>query len=303
MIRRRLAIIPGVPIRHPDAPPENELYAPVEWRSAGEFEDILYEKAEGIAKITINRPEVRNAFRPQTLAELREAFGQARDDLEVATIVFTGAGTEAFCSGGDQRIRGDDGYIGDDEVARQGVGRLDVGDLHVQIRRTPKPVVAMVAGYAVGGGHILHLVCDLTIAADNARFGQTGPRVGSFDGGFGTALLARNVGVKRAKEIWFLCRLYDADEALGMGLVNAVVPVAELERETVAWCREMGSLSPLALRLLKASFNAAEDGLTGLQQLSHDATLLFYMTEEGQEGRNAYVEGRRPDFSKFPKRP
>jgi naphthoate synthase len=303
MIRRRLAIIPGVPIRHPDAPPENELYAPVEWRSAGEFEDILYEKAEGIAKITINRPEVRNAFRPQTLAELREAFGQARDDLEVATIVFTGAGTEAFCSGGDQRIRGDDGYIGDDEVAQQGVGRLDVGDLHVQIRRTPKPVVAMVAGYAVGGGHILHLVCDLTIAADNARFGQTGPRVGSFDGGFGTALLARNVGVKRAKEIWFLCRLYDADEALGMGLVNAVVPVAELERETVAWCREMGSLSPLALRLLKASFNAAEDGLTGLQQLSHDATLLFYMTEEGQEGRNAYVEGRRPDFSKFPKRP
>jgi naphthoate synthase len=303
MIRRRLAIIPGVPIRHPDAPPENELYAPVEWRSAGEFEDILYEKAEGIAKITINRPEVRNAFRPQTLAELREAFGQARDDLEVATIVFTGAGTEAFCSGGDQRIRGDDGYIGDDEVAQQGVGRLDVGDLHVQIRRTPKPVVAMVAGYAVGGGHILHLVCDLTIAADNARFGQTGPRVGSFDGGFGAALLARNVGVKRAKEIWFLCRLYDAEEALGMGLVNAVVPVAKLERETVAWCREMGSLSPLALRLLKASFNAAEDGLTGLQQLSHDATLLFYMTEEGQEGRNAYVEGRRPDFSKFPKRP
>jgi naphthoate synthase len=303
MIRWRLAIIPGVPIRHPDAPPENELYAPVEWRSAGEFEDILYEKAEGIAKITINRPEVRNAFRPQTLAELREAFGQARDDLEVATIVFTGAGTEAFCSGGDQRIRGDDGYIGDDEVAQQGVGRLDVGDLHVQIRRTPKPVVAMVAGYAVGGGHILHLVCDLTIAADNARFGQTGPRVGSFDGGFGAALLARNVGVKRAKEIWFLCRLYDAEEALDMGLVNAVVPVAELERETVAWCREMGNLSPLALRLLKASFNAAEDGLTGLQQLSHDATLLFYMTEEGQEGRNAYVEGRRPDFSKFPKRP
>jgi naphthoate synthase len=303
MIRRRLAIIPGVPIRHPDAPPEDELYAPVEWRSAGEFEDILYERAEGIAKITINRPEVRNAFRPQTLAELREAFGQARDDLEVATIVFTGAGTEAFCSGGDQRIRGDDGYIGDDEVAQQGVGRLDVGDLHVQIRRTPKPVVAMVAGYAVGGGHILHLVCDLTIAADNARFGQTGPRVGSFDGGFGAALLARNVGVKRAKEIWFLCRLYGAEEALAMGLVNAVVPVAELERETVAWCREMGSLSPLALRLLKASFNAAEDGLTGLQQLSHDATLLFYMTEEGQEGRNAYVEGRRPDFSKFPKRP
>jgi naphthoate synthase len=292
-----------VPIPHKDAPPAHELYAPVEWRSAAEFEDILYEKADGIAKITINRPEVRNAFRPQTLAELRVAFAHARDDLEVGAIILTGSGEDAFCSGGDQRIRGDDGYIGDDEVAQHGVGRLDVGDLHVQIRRTPKPVIAMVAGYAVGGGHILHLVCDLTIAADNARFGQTGPRVGSFDGGFGAALLARNVGVKRAKEIWFLCRLYTAEEALQMGLVNAVVPIAELERETVAWCREMSGLSPLALRLLKASFNAAEDGLTGLQQLSHDATLLFYMTEEGQEGRNAYVEGRRPDFSKFPKRP
>jgi naphthoate synthase len=292
-----------VPIPHKDAPSADELYAPVEWRTAAEFDDILYEKAEGLAKLTINRPDVRNAFRPQTLAELREAFARARDDLEVGAIILTGAGEEAFCSGGDQRIRGDDGYIGDDEVAKHGVGRLDVGDLHVQIRRTPKPVVAMVAGYAVGGGHILHLVCDLTIAADNARFGQTGPRVGSFDGGFGAALLARNVGVKRAKEIWFLCRLYGADEALRMGLVNAVVPLAELERETVAWCREMSSLSPLALRLLKASFNAAEDGLTGLQQLAHDATLLFYMTEEGQEGRNAYVEGRRPDFSKFPKRP
>jgi naphthoate synthase len=290
-------------IRHKDAPPEEELYAPIEWRAAADFEDILYERAEGIAKITINRPEVRNAFRPQTLAELREAFARARDDLEVAAIIFTGAGDEAFCSGGDQRIRGDDGYIGDDEVAQHGVGRLDVGDLHVQIRRTPKPVVAAVAGYAVGGGHILHLVCDLTIAADNARFGQTGPRVGSFDGGFGAALLARNVGVKRAKEVWFLCRLYDAQEALDMGLVNTVVPVADLERETVAWCREMASLSPLALRLLKASFNAAEDGLTGLQQLSHDATLLFYMTEEGQEGRNAFVEGRQPDFGKYPRRP
>jgi naphthoate synthase len=292
-----------VPIPHKDAPSPEELYAPIEWRAAGEFEDILYEKGEGIAKVTINRPEVRNAFRPQTLAELRDAFARARDDLDVGAIVLTGAGDEAFCSGGDQRIRGDDGYIGDDEVAQHGVGRLDVGDLHVQIRRTPKPVVAMVAGYAVGGGHILHLVCDLTIAADNARFGQTGPRVGSFDGGFGAALLARNVGVKRAKEVWFLCRLYTAEEAREMGLVNAVVPIAELERETVAWCREMSALSPLALRLLKASFNAAEDGLTGLQQLSHDATLLFYMTEEGQEGRNAYVEGRRPDFSKFPKRP
>ena len=292
-----------MPIPHKDAPSTGELYAPIEWRPVAEFEDILYEKAEGIAKLTINRPELRNAFRPQTLAELRDAFVRARDDLEVGAIILTGAGTDAFCSGGDQRIRGDDGYIGDDEVAQQGVGRLDVGDLHVQIRRTPKPVVAMVAGYAVGGGHILHLVCDLTIAADNARFGQTGPRVGSFDGGFGAALLARNVGVKRAKEIWFLCRLYTAQEALEMGLVNAVVPLAELEREAVAWCREMSGLSPLALRLLKASFNAAEDGLTGLQQLSHDATLLFYMTEEGQEGRDAYVEGRRPDFSKFPKRP
>ena len=292
-----------MPHRHKDAPPEQELYAPISWEPAGDYGDILYEKADGIAKIAINRPDVRNAFRPQTLAELRDAFLRARDDLDVGAIIFTGAGTEAFCSGGDQRIRGDDGYIGEDEVAQQGVGRLDVGDLHVQIRRLPKPVVAMVAGYAVGGGHILHLVCDMTIAGDNARFGQTGPRVGSFDGGFGAALLARNVGVKRAKEIWFLCRLYTAEEALEMGLVNAVVPVAELEREAVAWCREMSSLSPLALRLLKASFNAAEDGLTGLQQLSHDATLLFYMTEEGQEGRDAYVEGRRPDFSKFPKRP
>ena len=291
------------PQRHKDAPPEQDLYAPIEWESAGDYGDIRYEKADGIAKITIDRPEVRNAFRPQTLAELRDAFGRARDDLEVGAIVFTGAGTEAFCSGGDQRIRGDDGYIGDDEVAQQGVGRLDVGDLHVQIRRLPKPVVAMVAGYAVGGGHILHLVCDLTIAADNARFGQTGPRVGSFDGGFGASLLARNIGVKRAKEVWFLCRLYGAEEALEMGLVNAVVPVDDLERETVAWCREMLHLSPLSLRLLKSSFNAEEDGLTGLQQLSHDATLLFYMSEEGQEGRNAYQEGRAPDFGKFPRRP
>jgi naphthoate synthase len=292
-----------MPTPHKDAPPTDELYAPIEWRAAAEFEDIVYERGEGIAKITINRPEVRNAFRPQTLRELRAAFDLARDDLDVATIVFTGAGRDAFCSGGDQRIRGDDGYIGDDEIAREGVGRLDVGDLHVQIRRLPKPVVAMVAGYAVGGGHILHVVCDLTIAADNARFGQTGPRVGSFDGGFGAGLLARQVGAKRAKEIWFLCRLYDAREAADMGLVNAVVPVDELERETVRWCREMAALSPLSLRLLKASFNAAEDGLAGLQQLSHDATLLFYMTEEGQEGRDAYVHGRRPDFSKFPKRP
>jgi naphthoate synthase len=292
-----------MPIPHKDAPTDDELYAPIEWSKAADYGDILYDKGGGIARITINRPDVRNAFRPQTLAELRDAFTRARDDTDVGAIIFTGAGTDAFCSGGDQKIRGDDGYMGDDSVARQGVGRLDVGDLHVQIRRLPKPVVAMVAGYAVGGGHILHLVCDLTIAADNARFGQTGPRVGSFDGGFGAGLLARQVGAKRAKEIWFLARLYDAEEAKQMGLVNAVVPLHELERETVRWCREMLVLSPLALRLLKASFNAAEDGLTGLQQLSHDATLLFYMTEEGQEGRNAYVEGRRPDFSKFPRRP
>jgi naphthoate synthase len=292
-----------VPTRHKNAPPEEQLYEPIEWRSEGAYEDIVYERGDSIAKISINRPEVRNAFRPPTLAELRDAFTRARDDTEVATVIFTGRGTDAFCSGGDQRIRGDDGYIGEDEVGTQGVGRLDVGDLHVQIRRLPKPVVAMVAGYAVGGGHILHLVCDLTIAADNAIFGQTGPRVGSFDGGFGASLLARNVGVKKAKEVWFLSRLYSAEEALGMGLVNTVVPLDELERETVAWCREMAALSPLSLRLLKASFNAEEDGLTGLQQLAHDANLLFYMSEEGQEGRNAYQQGRKPDFSKFPKRP
>ncbi len=292
-----------VPTPHKDAPSSEELYAPIEWREAAEYEDILYERGEAIARITIDRPEVHNAFRPQTLAELRDAFGRARDDIEVAAIVFTGAGEAAFCSGGDQRIRGNDGYIGDDEVAQQGVGRLDVGDLHVQIRRLPKPVIAAVAGYAVGGGQILHLVCDLSIAAENAQFGQTGPRVGSFDGGFGAGLLARAVGIRKAKEIWFLCRLYSAEEALEMGLVNAVVANAELEREYVAWGREIAALSPLSLRLLKSSFNAAEDGLTGIQQLSHDATLLFYMTEEGQEGRDSYKERRRPDFSKFPKRP
>ncbi len=295
-----------MPRRHKDAPPEERLYEPIEWQSAGEYEDILYEKGDGIAKITINRPDRRNAFRPPTLAELRDAFTKARDDLEVGSIIFTGAGDQAFCSGGDQKIRGDDGYIGSDEVARKGVGRLDVGDLHVQMRRTPKPIVAAVAGYAVGGGHILHLVCDITIAAENAIFGQTGPRVGSFDGGFGASLLSRQVGVKKAKEIWYLCRLYDASEALEMGLVNTVVPTADLEKEAVAWCREMNSLSPLSLRLLKSSFNADEDGITGIQQLSHDATLLFYMSEEGQEGRNAFQEGREVeygDFDKFPRRP
>ena len=277
----------------------DECYGPIDWVASGDYRDIAYETAEGIAKITICRPEVRNAFRPETVIELSDAFNRAREDTDVGVIILTGEGPLAFCSGGDQRVRGDAGYV----EAKTGVGRFHVTDLHVQIRRTPKPVIAMVAGYAVGGGHVLHVICDLTIAADNARFGQTGPRVGSFDGGFGAGLLARNIGVKRAKEIWFLCRLYGADEALEMGLVNAVVPLPDLERETVAWCREMSSLSPLSLRLLKASFNAAEDGLSGLQQLSHDATLLFYMTEEGQEGRNAYVEGRRPDFSKFPKRP
>jgi naphthoate synthase len=274
-----------------------------DWQPAGTYTDIKYELAEGIAKITINRPEVRNAFRPQTLFELSDAFNRARDDLEVGVVVLTGEGPLAFCSGGDQRIRGDDGYIGDDDVAQHGVGRLNVLDLQIQIRRTPKPVVAMVAGYAIGGGHILHLCCDLTIAADNARFGQTGPRVGSFDGGYGSGLLARIVGQKKAREFWFLCRQYDAQQALDMGLVNTVVPLDELEATTVQWCREMLGLSPLALRMIKASMNAADDGLAGIQQLAGDATLLYYLSEEAQEGRDAYVQKRSPDFSRFPKRP
>ncbi len=273
------------------------------WRASGDYRDISYETADGIAKITICRPEVRNAFRPQTLAELAAAFTAARDDPEVGVVVLTGQGDLAFCSGGDQRIRGDDGYLGDDDVARRGIGRLNVLDLQVQIRRLPKPVVAMVAGYAIGGGHVLHLVCDLTIAADNARFGQTGPRVGSFDAGYGAGLLARTIGAKRAKEIWFLCRQYDAQRAYEMGLVNAVVPLDRLEAETVAWCREMLALSPLALRMLKAGFNAADEGLAGIQQLAGDATMLFYMSEEAQEGRDAFVERRAPDFSRFPRRP
>ena len=270
---------------------------------SGEWRDIRYEIAEGIARITITRPEVRNAFRPQTLFELADAFERARDDPDVGVVVLRGEGPDAFCSGGDQRIRGDDGYVGDDEVGRQGIGRLNVLDLQVQIRRLPKPVVASVAGYAIGGGHVLHLVCDLTIAADNARFGQTGPKVGSFDGGYGAGLLARTVGLKRAKEIWFLCRQYDAAEALDWGLVNAVVPLDDLEAETAAWCRRILMLSPIALRMLKGGMNAADDGLAGIQQLAGDATMLFYMTEEGQEGRNAYVQRRAPDFSKFPRRP
>ena len=267
------------------------------------FSDIVYEVAEGIAKITINRPEVRNAFRPQTLFELQDAFSLARDDDSVGVIIFTGAGTEAFCSGGDINVRGDDGYLGNDPLAKKGIGRLNVLDLQIQIRRLPKPVVAMVAGWAVGGGHVLHVVCDLTIAADNAKFGQTGPMVGSFDGGYGAGLLAAHIGQKKAREIWFLCRQYDATEALEMGLVNTVVPVTELEAETVSWCREMLRHSPMALRLLKAGLNAADDGLAGVQQLAGDATLLFYMTEEGQEGRDAFKENREPNFNKFPKRP
>ena len=267
------------------------------------FTDVRYEVAEGIAKITINRPEVRNAFRPQTLFELEKAFSLARDNDQVGVIIFTGQGSEAFCSGGDINVRGDDGYLGEDSLSKKGIGRLNVLDLQIQIRRTPKPVVAMVAGWAIGGGHVLHVVCDLTIAADNAKFGQTGPMVGSFDGGYGAGLLARHVGQKKAREIWFLCRQYDAKEALEMGLVNTVVPVSELEAETVSWCREMLRHSPMALRLLKAGLNAADDGLAGVQQLAGDATLLFYMTEEGQEGRDAYKEKREPNFNKFPKRP
>jgi naphthoate synthase len=284
---------------------------PTEWIPvAGDprkpYVDIRYEKSaaprEGIAKITIARPEVRNAFRPRTIIEISQALEDAREDTAIGAIVLTGEGDEAFCSGGDQRVRGDSGYLDEGEAGRAGVGRFHVTDLHVQIRRLPKPVVAMVAGYAIGGGQVLQLVCDLTIAADNARFGQVGPRVGSFDGGFGAGLLANVVGVRKAKEIWFLCRQYAAEEALEMGLVNTIVPLEQLEAETVKWCEEMLSLSPFALRLLKASFNSAEDGLAGIQQLAHDTNLLFYASEEAQEGRDAYREKRSPDFARFPKR-
>jgi naphthoate synthase len=270
----------------------------VEWRPSGEYEDIRYGAAERMAKVTIARPEVRNAFRPTTLFELSEAFERARDDPQVGVVILTGEGPDAFCSGGDQRVRGDDGYR--DE---KGIGRLNVLDLQVQIRRLPKPVIAMVAGYAIGGGHVLHLVCDLSIAADNARFGQTGPTVGSFDAGYGSGLLARTVGLKRAKEIWFLCEQYDARTALEWGLVNRVVPLEKLEEETVEVCRRILSMSPLALRLIKAGFNADADGLAGIQQLAGDATLLYYMSDEAQEGRDAYLEKRAPDFGKFPRRP
>ena len=275
------------------------------WERSGDYTDILYETSTaggdagpGIAKITINRPEVRNAFRPRTVVEMSKAFDHARDDPAIGVVILTGAGDKAFCSGGDQRIRGDDGYV--DEA---GIGRLNVLDLQVQIRRLPKPVIAMVAGYAIGGGHVLHIVCDLTVAADNARFGQVGPKVGSFDGGYGACLLARQVGQKKAREIWFLCEQYDAEEAERMGLVNKVVPLERLEDETVAWCRRILGMSPLAIRLLKAAFNADTDGLAGIQQLAGDATLLYYMNEEAQEGRNAYLEKRKPRFDTFPKRP
>ena len=269
-----------------------------EWKKVRDYEDIRYEKWNGIAKITINRPEVRNAFRPQTLFELEAAFEDVREDPEIGVAILTGEGDQAFCSGGDQRVRGSEGYVGKD-----GVPRLNVLDLQKQIRTLPKPVVAMVAGYAIGGGHVLHVVCDLTIAADNARFGQTGPKVGSFDGGFGASYLASIVGQKKAREIWFLCRQYDAQEALRMGLVNAVVPLAELEAETVRWCLEMLEKSPLALRMLKSGFNAALDGQAGIQELAGNATMLYYMTEEAQEGKRAYLERRKPDFKKFPRRP
>jgi naphthoate synthase len=270
----------------------------VDWKSSGDYTDIRYETAEGIAKVTICRPEVRNAFRPQTLFELARAFEVARDDPETGVVIFTGEGTQAFCSGGDQRVRGDDGY-----VDQQGIGRLNVLDLQNQIRRLPKPVVAMVAGYAIGGGHVLHLVCDLTVAADNAVFGQTGPKVGSFDAGYGAGLMAATIGMKRAKEVWFLCEQYDAQTALGWGLVNRVVPLDRLEEETVKVCKRMLQMSPLALRLCKAGFNASTDGFAGVQQLAGDATLLFYMSDEAQEGRDAFLEKRPPDFSKFPRRP
>jgi naphthoate synthase len=271
----------------------------IEWNRQPGFEDVVYEKAdEGIARITISRPEVRNAFRPQTVTEMSRAFVDARDDAAIGVVILTGAGRDAFCSGGDQRVRGSAGYVGSD-----GVARLNVLDLQRQIRTLPKPVIAAVAGYAVGGGHVLHMMCDLTIAADNARFGQTGPKVGSFDGGYGAAYMARIVGQKKAREIWFLCRQYDAQQALDMGLVNAVVPYERLEAETIEWCREILQKSPMAIRCLKAALNADCDGQAGLQELAGNATLLFYMSEEGREGRDAFLEKRKPNFSKFKRHP
>jgi naphthoate synthase len=297
---RRLRIIEELGFRPPELCEETADVS-VTWTPAGDYDDIRYElSGDGIAKITIARPEVRNAFRPETVIELSDAVERAREDTSVGVVILTGEGEHAFCSGGDQRVRGASGYRVGGTAA---VGRFHVTDLHVQIRRLPKPVVAMVAGYAIGGGHVLQVVCDLTIAAENARFGQTGPRVGSWDGGFGTSVLRDLVGTKKAKEIWLLCRQYDARQALEMGLVNAVVPLDELEATTVEWCREMLALSPFALRLVKASFNAQEDGYAGIQQLAHDANLLLYGSEEATEGRTAFLEKRAPDFSRFPRRP
>jgi naphthoate synthase len=270
----------------------------IEWTKVRDYSDIIFEKSEGIGKITINRPEVRNAFRPQTLSEMIEAFSISREDPEIGVVILTGQGEKAFCSGGDQRIRGEGGYLGED-----GVPRLNALDLQKVIKYLPKPVIAMVAGYAIGGGHVLHMLCDLTIAADNARFGQTGPRVGSFDAGWGATYMARIVGHKKAREIWYLCRQYNAQEALDMGLVNTVVPLEQLEEETVQWCREILEKSPIALRFLKSAFNADTDGLAGIQELAGNATMLYYMTEEGKEGKNAFLEKRKPDFSKFPRLP
>ncbi|MDA1195532.1 MAG: 1,4-dihydroxy-2-naphthoyl-CoA synthase [Planctomycetota bacterium] len=269
-----------------------------DWQTVLTYEDIRYESLGGIAKITICRPEVRNSFRPKTVSEMRAALDHARDDPKIGVVILTGEGKDAFCAGGDQRIRGEAGYVDD-----QGVPRLNVLDLQREIRHCPKPVIAMVAGYAIGGGHVLHVMCDLTIAADNARFGQTGPRVGSFDGGYGSSYLARMVGQKKAREIWFLCRQYDAQQALAMGMVNCVVPYEQLEAETVSWCREILQHSPLAIRCLKSALNADCDGQAGLQELAGNATLLYYMTAEGQEGKRAFLEKRKPDFDQFPKRP
>lgn len=270
----------------------------ITWQEAGSFTDILYHKADGIARITINRPDIRNAFRPITVVEMSQALTDAREDEQIGVIILTGQGEKAFCSGGDQKIRGEAGYKDD-----KGVNRLNVLDFQRQMRTCPKPLIAMVAGYAIGGGHVLHLMCDLTIAADNAIFGQTGPKVGSFDGGYGASYMARIVGQKKAREIWFLCRQYDAQQALDMGLVNTVVPLAKLEEETVKWCKEILANSPLAIRCLKSALNADCDGQAGLQELAGNATLMYYMTEEAQEGRDAFVQKRKPNFGRFPRRP
>lgn len=270
----------------------------IQWEQVKTYTDIIYERAEGIARVTINRPEVRNAFRPETVAEMIDAFQHIRDDASTGVVLFRGAGDQAFCSGGDQRVRGNGGYVGSDEVPR-----LNVLDLQRLIKQLPKPVIAVVAGYAIGGGHVLHLVCDLTIAADNARFGQTGPRVGSFDAGYGATMLARTIGHKKAREIWYLCRQYNAQEALDMGLINTVVPLDRLEEESIQWAREILEKSPIAIRFLKMAFNADTDGLAGLQQLAGDATMLFYMTDEAKEGKNAFLEKRKPDYTKFDRLP